>query len=190
MIPKIPRALVGFIGKAYAGKTTVANYLMHKYGFKVFAFAEPLKQMLLTAGMCTREELYEQKTDQSRWLMQKVGTEIFRNQVDKDYWVKKGGEIIQLLLKLGDVVVDDVRFPNEAQYISDQGGLLVRIVRTDHKGLRGTYAVHDSESLQDQIREDYIIQAKSGELSHLYTEIEKILSIELLMHLGDSGYNA
>jgi hypothetical protein len=187
----IPKLIIGFIGKAGAGKTTVANYLIQKYNFKIFSFAEPLKQMIVTAGMCKREELYGvNKTENARWLMQKLGTEIFRNQVDPDYWVKRGGAIISLLLKLGDVVIDDVRFPNEAQYISDKGGLLVRVVRDGHKGLEGEYGEHASEQLQDSIIADYVISAPSGDLQTLYYALENILNMEYVMQVGKHGYNA
>jgi dephospho-CoA kinase len=58
--------IIGLSGRADSGKTTVARYLVEQYGFVRTAFGDPLKQMLLDAGMCTREELWGEKTPQSR----------------------------------------------------------------------------------------------------------------------------
>ncbi len=47
--------LIGLVGRAGAGKTTVAKHLCERYGFVRVAFGDPLKVMLLNAGMCSRE---------------------------------------------------------------------------------------------------------------------------------------
>lgn len=77
--------IIGLTGHAGAGKSTLAEYLCTKYGFSRLAFADALKGMLITAGMCTHDECYHEKTERSRWLLQKIGTEIFRKQVHPEW---------------------------------------------------------------------------------------------------------
>ena len=38
--------LVGICGKAGAGKDTVGDYLIDKYGFKKIALADPIKRLV------------------------------------------------------------------------------------------------------------------------------------------------
>jgi len=74
-----------------------------------------------------------------RSLAQKLGTEFGREMIDKDIWLKiaqqkfakvdqsaqmQGGRIVGL-----GMIIPDVRFSNEAQWIRDAGGLLLEVVR-------------------------------------------------------------
>ncbi len=165
--------LIGLVGKAGSGKTTIANLLIRKYGFERMAFADPLKEMLIKAGMCTRDECYGEKTKMSRWLMQKVGTEIFREQIDEDFWVKA---TLDRLSERWDenprarIVIDDVRMPNEAQAIRALGGELVRVVRIGYENENA--AGHKTEMLLDTIQVDHEIHAVSGDIQGLLLQAD------------------
>ena len=170
--------LIGLVGKAGAGKTTIADYLIKKYGFKRYSFATPLKEMLIKAGMCSYEEVYVQKTKKSRWLLQKVGTDIFRNQVDPDFWVKKMIPVLQNALASGEkVVIDDIRFPNEVQLIKNLQGFIVKVERTDY--IDQAAGNHESETTLDlvPIKFDHVIRAGSGEIDSLYQQIEDFVCV-------------
>lgn len=133
--------LVGFIG---SGKGTVGDILEQK-GFIKDSFAKPLKDACAVMFGWSRE-LLEGDTEMSRkwreepdsyWsekfgreftpreALQKMGTEAGRDVFHKDIWV------ISLLnrAKGKDVVVTDVRFKNEIQYIQDNGGIVIRVKR-------------------------------------------------------------
>ena len=133
--------LVGFIG---SGKGTVGDILEQK-GFIKDSFAKPLKDACAVMFGWSRE-LLEGDTEMSRkwreepdsyWsekfgreftpreALQKMGTEAGRDVFHKDIWV------ISLLnrAKGKDVVVTDVRFQNEIQYIQDNGGIVIRVKR-------------------------------------------------------------
>ena len=136
--------LVGFIG---SGKGTVGDILEQK-GFIKDSFAKPLKDACAVMFGWSRE-LLEGDTEMSRkwreepdsyWsekfgreftpreALQKMGTEAGREVFHKDIWV------ISLLnrAKGKDVVVTDVRFQNEIQYIQDNGGIVIRVKRGEN----------------------------------------------------------
>lgn len=172
--------IIGLVGKAGAGKTTIAKHLEQHHGFKRMAFADPLKQMLIKAGMCTHDECYVQKTEMSRWLLQKIGTDIFRMQVNPRFWIDLAiEEACRIMDSIGDdavkIVFDDVRFTEEAEAIlSDLGGILVKVERMGHvDATAGTE--HASESQVDKIRYNRIIRAESGDTQKLILCIEEIL---------------
>lgn len=169
--------LIGLVGRAGSGKTTAAKHLVENHGFVRYAFADPLKEMLVKAGICTYEELYVQKTEFSRMMLQKIGTEIFRKQVHPHFWIEKMRQAIEpiLLADCGDkFIIDDIRFPEEAMLVTKLGGILVKINREDFvDATAGTE--HDSERFVDLIACDRTITAKSGDIDTLIQGIEKML---------------
>jgi hypothetical protein len=174
--------LIGLVGRAGAGKTTVAKHLIERYGFKKAAFADALKMMLYKAGMCTAEELWGEKTEHSRWLLQKIGTEIFRKQVSPLFWVQRTALEIKKHLDAGErVVIDDIRFPEEAAmvraHLSD--GLLIRLERGNY--IDSTAGItHESESQVQAIDCNHIITANSGEVDKLIWQMDEIIKNERL----------
>ena len=109
---------IAFIGKTGAGKTTAANILVERFGYERVSFAAPLK-----AGCATNND---------RTLLQTVGQGV--RDLCEDFWVN---------LFLADVanrelvadgrarfVVDDCRYPNEAQALKERGFYIVRIAAT------------------------------------------------------------
>lgn len=191
--------LIGLAGRAGAGKTEVANHLVQRYGFRRMSFGDPLKKMLLNAGMCTKEELWGTKTEHSRWLLQKVGTDIFRKQVDPLFWVARTGRVIRTMIEAGDrVVLDDIRFPEEAALVRAylSAGLVIRLERGDYTiretiggsqeavllSEGGKYVdptagtTHESEALVDSIACDHIIAANSGEVDRLIWQMDEIMA--------------
>lgn len=70
-------------------------------------------------------------------ILQQLGTEALRDNFDTDVWVKSLFASVgkQALAKDHILVIPDVRFPNEADYILSQGGLLIKITG-DPMGVR------------------------------------------------------
>jgi hypothetical protein len=135
--------LVGFIG---SGKGTVGD-IFESHGYIKDSFAKPLKDACSMMFGWPRE-LLEGDTEVSRkwreepdnfWsekfghsfsprlALQLMGTEAGRDVFHKDIWV------MSLLnrAKGKDVVVTDVRFKNEIEYIQKNGGRIVRVKRGD-----------------------------------------------------------
>lgn len=80
----------------------------------------------------------------SRHLVQRWGTSIRRNQ-DDQYWVKKFNQVVNCIDPAALIVVDDVRFTNEAENILTQGGQLVRI-NVDDKVRRNRLMARDGNT--------------------------------------------
>lgn len=97
---------IALTGKYGSGKTTVANYLVEKHSFVKMSLADPMRQIV--------REIFgiESKTDpRYRKIMQKLGTNWFRSE-DPDVWIKY--LLKRTKAEYRPIVVDDVRFPNEA----------------------------------------------------------------------------
>lgn len=69
--------------------------------------------------------------------LQLVGTELFRNNYDTDIWVKSffNEEVDKKLNNGKIIIIPDVRFINEADYIIQEGGYLIRL-EGDPMGVR------------------------------------------------------
>lgn len=134
--------LVGITGKAGSGKSTAAQVLLDA-GWVRIKFADPLKDMLRAIGLDDRHieghlkeipcEVLQGKTP--RWAMQTLGTEWGRECIGDQFWIAIARRRIALAMAAGlNVVVDDVRFENEATVIRELGGLVLGLERGDGAG--------------------------------------------------------
>ena len=127
--------LIGLVGKARSGKDTAADALVKAFGAERYAFADPLKDMLEAAfGDKFREGDRESPIPwlgkSPRHLMQTLGTEWGRELVHPDLWVLLAESRRKVAEAKGvGMVVSDVRFLNEADWIMSSGGLLIEILR-------------------------------------------------------------
>tara|TARA_B100000902_G_scaffold399700_1_gene471917 strand:- start:4377 stop:4955 length:579 start_codon:yes stop_codon:yes gene_type:complete len=142
--------IIGLAGRKGSGKSTVAEILNDKFGYRTLSFATPLKEMLMAMGV-TKEEIFNIDLKEKplerfggkspRELLQLLGTEFARNMVCEDVWVKA----IEARVEPNDMIVlDDVRFPNEAEMIRDKGGKIIKVTRTGQE--LGMVDTHSSEA--------------------------------------------
>lgn len=125
----------------------------------------------IDATHLTVDELFTHKPPLMRALMQNYGTEVRRG--DDDYywtnrWRLKGAEYYR---EGKSVVVDDVRFLNEAEAVKVQQGIIIRLTRPDLP----TGGAHRSETEQLQIEADYTIECEAGDFEKLYKELDEIV---------------
>lgn len=137
--------LVGFIG---SGKDTAADYLVNFHGFRRDSFANSLKDAisvifgwdrLLMEGRTKESREWREQVDTwwasrlkiphltPRWAMQYLGTDVLRNHFNDDIWIASLENKIRT--SKDDIVISDVRFPNEIKAIHNAGGLVVRVKR-------------------------------------------------------------
>jgi hypothetical protein len=145
--------LVGIAGKAGSGKSTAAQVLIDA-GWTRVKMAGPFKDMLRAMGLTERHiegDLKEVPCDllqgqTPRHAMITLGTEWGRDIIGPNLWIDLASRRIKDALDAGcSVVVDDIRFDNEADVIRNLGGCTVRIdrasgVAVDHKSEAGVSA--------------------------------------------------
>ena len=176
--------IISLSGKKQSGKTSVATYLMKEHGFSEVAFSGPLKEIIgrQLFGL-TEAQLYGKESDKERidfrWnlspreILQKVGTDMFRNNFGKDFWVQLAISKIKELQHKGiDVVVPDCRFPNELKTMKESGATTVRLIRSDYSSVD----FHESEIALDNTSFDYDITATTGQLENVYIVIDSIVT--------------
>lgn len=171
--------VIGLIGYKHAGKDTLADYLVAEYGFKKYAFADPVKKICKIMFHLDQEQLDDPKRKEvvdERWgmtprqMMQKVGTDMVRCMLGNDFWVENMDK------RVGQedhpkIVVSDVRFQNEAGWVKQKNGILIRIVdrQADH------HDTHPSETEQLTIQEDFCIVNEKKGLALFYQEVGSLL---------------
>jgi hypothetical protein len=142
--------IVGFVGFIGSGKDTAADYLVNFHEFRRDSFANTLKDAVanvfgwdrvLLEGRTKEAREWREKVDTwwaerlnmpnltPRLMLQLWGTEVCRNGFHDDIWI---ASLENKMRKTGDnIVISDVRFPNEIKAIHNAGGIVVRIKRGD-----------------------------------------------------------
>ena len=146
MLPPV----IALTGLAGSGKSTASKYLVEKHGYQLVKFAGPLKDMLRAIGLGEGHIEGEHKeTDLAmlsghtpRHAMQTLGTEWGRKCMGEDFWTNLWRSRVDSVLAFdGRVVVDDCRFPNEADEVRKLDGVVWQIV-----GRGGIAGSHESEA--------------------------------------------
>lgn len=171
--------IIGLSGVARSGKDTVADYLIENYGFKKVSFADPIREALYRLDPDIELDGYDMKlasavrllgweklkdaSSSIRGLMQRMGTEVGREMFGENIWVDAA---LKGIAPEDNIVITDVRFPNEADAIQAIGGKLWRIERP---GV-GPANDHPSENALDSY-EFPIKLANEGTLEDLWKKI-------------------
>jgi hypothetical protein len=156
--------LVGLSGYAQVGKDTVGRILTEKYGFERVSFADKLREVALAIDPLIdavpgeeRNQIHTMRlgplVQQVGWekakqwpevrrLLQVIGTDAGRAILGDNVWVDAAFKPLQPAKKY---VFTDVRFPNEATAIRENGGILLRIERPGY----GPVNNHPSETALD-----------------------------------------
>lgn len=133
-----------------------------------------------------------EKDEEGRKLLQYVGTDYFRNQVDQDYWVNRMVENIKAIqnypfIHYDYIIISDTRFPNEIEkFKTDYKDIscgfpyqltTIRMVR--ELSLTSETTTHSSETALDGYRFDYII-INNDSIEDLYEKAKTMLSANKL----------
>jgi hypothetical protein len=140
--------IIGFVGFIGSGKDTAADYLVNFHGFRRDSFANTLKDAVsavfgwdrtLLEGRTKQAREWREQVDPwwaerlgmpnltPRYILQYWGTEVCRNGFHDDIWI---ASLENKMRKTTDnIVISDVRFPNEIKAIHNAGGQVVRVIR-------------------------------------------------------------
>lgn len=201
---------IGIAGKFAVGKTSVANILESNHGYVRMSIASSLKQfvnqMYARDVYGTDEGAVLQKSDSIlintvdgrrmvtvRQLLQDIGNQM--KLIDQDIWLRGVRHQVLLWNEMGkSVVIDDVRFPREAEYLKNIGFINVRLAASEDTRLERyfrTYGIKPSlqemndksETLVDAIQPDYDLD---GERSA--EELADVISAIAQEHTYDLVY--
>jgi hypothetical protein len=175
--------IIGLTGYAQSGKDSVAKVLIEQYGYRRIAFADKIRELLYKTNPLVKDGFriqgvvdaygWEQAKllfPEVRILLQTLGVgsrEVF----GANHWIV---EALKDLDREGNYVITDVRFINEAEFLTDvYNAQLWRVKRP------GVSAVntHVSESEMDGYKVDKIL-SNGGTLEEL----------ELLVHTRMDSY--
>lgn len=192
--------LIAFSGKAGAGKTTLAEALIDRAMAIKIAMADPLTHMVVAALQMANMDIEEvihylqegkdeiitmfgQSTrdmkrgwgDQMRDKNPAIFLRLAEAQID--YYRGKAPDV--------PIIIDDIRMQNEAEWVKEQGGVLINIERP-RAGLRKV-TPHKSEDGFDRtlidmnIQNDHdikVFESWADTLAHMY-DLEPIKAINV-----------
>ena len=173
--------LLGLVGKKKVGKDEVYKIIkaaLLPYEVRRIGFADSLKEEVACATYTTINYINEHK-DNFRLILQGWGTDFKRELQSKNYWIiKVANKIKELPDNICYVVFPDVRFLNEAAFIRELGGYIIRIDRPNNPDVLSP-DLHPSEYELEKIQQDYTI-INNGSLEDL-----KIITKSLLFNIKE-----
>lgn len=195
--------LIGICGNAGSGKDTVARYLHHSYhSCWIESFADSLKEAASHAFGIPMDAFYDRDQKEEingfwgvspRMIGQFLGTELFREHLWKllpadsqDFWVRRlAGRLSgQLIGTNGEipgydaedtVVIPDVRFQNEYDFITANDGIVIHLTRPGADGNIGLSS-HKSEAGFNFTKPEVTWHIRNDKrLDDLYVEVDAII---------------
>lgn len=183
--------LIGITGKARSGKDTICDILTTNISAVRYGMADPIKGALssLLSGKVPedKEEVIDWLGHSPRAILQELGGGL-RNSLSEDIWIRFLERFCDELKELEDVflvdadsasplyvVIPDIRYNNEAQYIKDNNGIILRVIREDAKKVRE----HESEAGISIKYVDHIID-NNGTPEELKEKVNQLLKEGIL----------
>ena len=188
--------ILGLSGKKGSGKDTVADYLCERYDFVKYGFGDPIKEVARTMFNFSESQLYgsDKETVDPNWgispreFFQKFGTDygqfifpehfpnLFKDIQPREFWVKRF--LVWYLEQLEKnpqikVVISDVRFIHEFNFIKKNNGYVIKIKRDLMDEDR-----HLSENELDNMEDSDFngIINNNGSLEDLYRKVKNIIN--------------
>lgn len=180
--------IIGLMGPAASGKSTIGTYLVQKYGAKRYSFAYPLKEIVRRAFDLTEDQVFGTQKDKEtvdarynvtpRWLLQRIGTEGIREVLGRDIWWQNC--LSRIFNDQPEVaVIEDFRFLNEVNGFlalnTQEGGPQSYIWRLEHPADRVTEAdqTHQSEAEWSTCPFTNLVKPEKYGLIELYDAVDK-----------------
>jgi hypothetical protein len=176
--------IVAISGKIGSGKSTVGE-IFEREGYVLDSFAKSVKDICSIIfgydrnkieGSTPADRLWREKIDKNftpRDAMVLVGTDFGRNMIHQNIWIET---LFNRYDKNKDLLITDLRFPNEYSEIKKRGGIVIRINRPNLSKLTNLNSSnHITECALDEHNFDYVID-NSGTLYDLEINVLNIIN--------------
>jgi hypothetical protein len=133
--------ILGLVGATGAGKSALGNRLVEHNGYRRVHTGQPIKDMLASLGL-SKEELHGPPATRDvpsvrlsgrspRYAMQTLGTDWGRRMISPKIWADALDCRLKQLISEGveNIVIDDLRFPEDCAVIVRRNGVIARVVR-------------------------------------------------------------
>lgn len=170
------------VGKNYVSEAFVIPQLMEMYAILhprtrlvpyFFSFGSFIKSELYARdASLSYESLFDAKTTETRRRLQEYGTELGRQSVGKDMWIRA----LELWMRIQTeglariathdrplFIIQDIRFPNELAFVKAHADALIIRVEAEDRHIRRlakekSNGMHISETALDDVAFQYVIQ--------------------------------
>lgn len=151
-MPELRPCIIGLTGKMKSGKTTLADFLVDALGFKRLSFGEAVKRQVARGFGIEYETLLKWEKDEKEKLrpLYQAWGEGRRQLSGSNYWVKI---VLEELSLHKNVVIDDIRYPNELIAVIKAGGHIGKLDVSKKtqlaRGAKEKWLKHESETALD-----------------------------------------
>lgn len=170
--------LLGIAGPAGSGKDTIGTRLSIHHDFVMTSFAEPLRCAAMEVFGLDYDHFIDRELKETvngywgltpRQMLQRLGTEAIRGTFGAEFWIRRWCQTYAEVQGTDNVVVTDVRFPEEAQMVRERGGIMVHVMRD---GV--TRFNHASDQDIAFLAGDHAIE-NDGDIKGLYAKVDDLL---------------
>jgi len=165
---------IALSGKMASGKSLVAKHLVNEHNFTELSFAAKLKE--ICAVLFPRA-----KYEKDRWLLQQVGQTM--REFDPQVWIRF---VLPAIEPGKDIVISDVRYPNEYETLRQLGFVMVRMyasykarltyIEKAYPGMPLVFLDSYDEVALDQYPFNYIIDNDlSTPLREVYRQVDRMI---------------
>jgi hypothetical protein len=123
-----------------------------------------------------KEQILPELAVTPRFMMQTLGTEWGRKIIHPEIWLLAWKRSVEELGAYGNVVVDDVRFPNELEIVKSHPSSTLWWVERPSAAVTTEVMAHSSQQRLDPLQFNRII-VNNGTIKDLHTMVNDILSV-------------
>lgn len=183
--------LIGIGGRLTAGKDVVADHLVEKHGWVKLGMSDPLLEMALILDPIVDDHdvrfsqvvedygyVGAKQNPEVRRFLQALGTDVGRNMIDQNIWVRQAEKAILERMEQGkNVVITGIRFDNELEMIDrwNRTRTYATSVWVDRPAQEQTKAIeHASEQLSSDGFD--LVLTNDGTIEDLQKKVDDVLA--------------
>jgi hypothetical protein len=178
--------LIGICGRKRSGKDSISDMFIDKFGFVKRSFAGPLKEACCIIFGFNDEQIngnLKETIDETwgmtpRYILQAVGTDLLRNQIDKNIWIKSMERFL-LNNPNKNVIIPDIRFSNEADFVRTCPGRQGILIKVERPSLGVNKDMHPSETEMENYNKCDFLIVNNQSLAYLQETLFNKLVLDI-----------